>query len=305
MQQRDFDELRNGTSRAPNISPFHEMGAYEALWEDPKTTFKSLAELFSQEPHKLPSAFVSAAKAHACAQFVQQQFTQANIAFEVCMNGMAHYPVKLRDAAWPVELLYYQGRWDLTDSRCIAVVGTRKPSQEGLARTRRLVRNLVKDGFTVVSGLAAGVDRQAHTTAMEEGGQTIAVLGTPLSRVYPKEHAELQRSIAEQFLVISQVPVKRYEEVGDYRINRSFFPERNKLMSALSEATIIVEASETSGTLIQARAALQQGRQLFILDSCFRNAQLTWPERFAKQGATRVKDYDDVQRQLVGEIRPN
>ena len=109
-------------------------------------------------------------------------------------------------------------------------------------RTRRLVRALVKDGFTIVSGLATGVDRQAHTTAMEEGGQTIAVLGTPLSRVYPKEHVDLQRTIAEQFLVISQVPVKRYEEVGDYRLNRLFFPERNKLMSALSEATIIVEA---------------------------------------------------------------
>ena len=305
MEQCDFDELRNGTGQPQALSLFHEMGAYEALWEDPKTTFKSLAELFSQEPDKLPSALVPDAKARACAQFVRERFKEANIAFEICMNGMAHYPARLRDAAYPVELMYYQGRWDLTTSRCIAVVGTRKPSQEGLARTRRLVCALVKDGFTTVSGLATGVDWQAHTTAMEEGGQTIAVLGTPLSRVYPKEHADLQRTIAEQFLVISQVPVKRYEEVRDYRINRSFFPERNKLMSALSEATIIVEASETSGTLIQARAALQQGRQLFILDSCFRNDQLTWPRRFAKQGAIRVKDYDDVQRQLVEEIRPS
>ena len=305
MQQRAFDELKNGMGQPSTFSPFHEMGAYEALWENPKTTFKSLAELFAQEPHKRPSAFVSSARAYACAQFVKQRFEEAQIPFEICMNGQSHYPAQLRDATYPIEFLYYMGRWNLTASRCIAVVGTRKPSPEGLARTRRLVRALVKDDFTIISGLATGVDREAHTTAMKEGGQTIAVLGTPLSHVYPKEHAALQRTIAEQFLVISQVPVKRHEEAGDYRLNRSFFPERNKLMSALSEATIIVEASETSGTLIQARAALQQGRQLFILDSCFRNPHLTWPERFAKQGAIRVKEYSDVQRQLIKSIHPN
>jgi DNA processing protein len=85
------------------------------------------------------------------------------------------------------------------------------------------------------------------------------VIGTPLSRVYPKDNAELQRKIAREFLLISQVPVKRYER-QDYRRNRLFFPERNITMSALTEATIIVEAGETSGTLIQARAALNQGR---------------------------------------------
>ena len=114
MQQRDFDDLTNGTGQDPAFSSFYEMGAYEALWENPKTTFKSLAELFAQEPHKLPSAFVSAAKARACAQFAQERFEEANIAFKVCMNGMAHYPTKLRDAAYPVELLYYEGQWKLT-----------------------------------------------------------------------------------------------------------------------------------------------------------------------------------------------
>jgi len=98
-------------------------------------------------------------------------------------------------------------------------VGTRNPTREGISRTRRLVRNLVKDNFTVVSGLAAGIDRTVHQTAIEEGGRTIAVIGTPLSRVYPKENAELQRQIARDFLVISQVPVKRYES-QDYRLNR-------------------------------------------------------------------------------------
>ena len=280
------------------ISPFHEMGAYEALWIEPDTTFKSLSKRFAQHPGSIPSDFVSPEKAHECAVFVTRRFEEAKIdRFGVRVHGAGEYPEKLRDATYPIELLYYQGWWDLAASRSVAVVGPRKPSPEGLSRTRRLVRELVKDNFTVVSGLAAGVDRLAHETAIEENGRTIAVIGTPLSHAYPKDNAELQRRISEHFLIISQVPVKRYES-QDYRWNRSFFPERNVTMSALTEATVIVEAGETSGTLIQARAAIQQGRKLFILDSCFRNPHLTWPNKFAEKGGIRVKDYDDIRQHL-------
>ena len=185
----------------------------------------------------------------------------------------------------------------MANSRSVAVVGSRKPSREGLSRTRRLVRELVADNFTVVSGLAAGIDRVAHETAIEEDGRTIAVIGTPLSHVYPKENTSLQRHIANHFLVVSQVPLMRYES-QDYRLNRFFFPERNATMSALTEATIIVEAGETSGTLIQARAALRQKRKLFVLDSCFRNPRLTWPAKLARQGAIRIRDYDEIKQCL-------
>jgi DNA processing protein len=164
-------------------------------------------------------------------------------------------------------------------------------------RTKKLVKMLVQDGFTIVSGLAQGIDTVAHETAIEEGGLTIAVIGTPLSHTYPRENAELQHRIMNEFLVISQVPVVRYEK-QDYRMNRFFFPERNITMSALTEATIIVEAGETSGTLVQARAALHQKRKLFILDSCFRNPSLTWPKKYAARGAIRVVDYDDIKRPL-------
>ena len=229
---------------------------------------------------------------------MKQQFEQAEVGgFGVRIHGAGEYPEKLRDAAYPVELFYYQGWWDLAYSRSVAVVGTRKPTREGLSRARRLVRELVADKVTVVSGLAAGIDRMAHETAIEENGRTIAVIGTPLSHVYPKEHSTLQRHISKHFLVISQVPLKRYVS-QDYRYNRSFFPERNATMSALTEATIIVEAGETSGTLTQARAALRQGRKVFVLDSCFLNSKLTWPARFAEKGAVRIKDYDDVRRHL-------
>lgn len=280
------------------VSPLREMGAYEALWDEQGATFKTLSEKFAAVPGALPSDFVPAQKASDYAAFVLSRFREAVIKrFGVRVHGAGEYPEKLRDAAHPVELLYYQGWWDLVESRSVAVVGTRRPSKEGLARTRKLVRHLVKDDFTIVSGLAAGVDTEAHTTAIKEGGRTIAVIGTPLTHIYPKENAALQQLIAEKFLLISQVPLRRYEN-QDYRYNRLFFPERNVTMSALTEATIIVEAGETSGTLIQARAALHQGRKLFILDSCFQNKELTWPHRFAEKGAIRVKDYDDIKQHL-------
>ena len=280
------------------VSPFREMGAYEALWSVPRTTFRSLSRRFASHPGSLPSDFVPPAEAHECARFVKRTFDEAGIErFGVRVHGAGEYPRKLRDAAHPVELLYYQGWWNLVESPSVAVVGTRRPTREGVARTRHLARELVGDGFTVVSGLAAGIDRAAHEAALARGGRTIAVIGTPLSRSYPKEHAALQKHIAAHFLVVSQVPVKRYE-AQNYRLNRFFFPERNATMSALTEATVIVEAGETSGALTQARAAVRQGRKLFVLDSCFRDPKLTWPQRLAEKGALRVRDYDDVRRHL-------
>jgi DNA processing protein len=294
----DHATLFSDDFAARAVSPLVELGAYEALWDDESASFRTLSERFAAEPDAVPSEFVARGKALEYAEEVRRRFRQADVRrFGVRVHGAGEYPMKLRDAAHPVELLYFQGWWDLAESRSVAVVGTRKPSREGLARTRKLVRALVEDDFTVVSGLAMGIDTAAHMTAIESGGRTVAVIGTPLSHVYPRENAELQRRIADEFLLISQVPVCRYER-QDYRRNRFFFPERNVTMSALTEATIIVEASETSGTLIQARAALKQGRKLFILDSCFRNEKLTWPRRFEEQGAVRVVGYDDVKKHL-------
>jgi DNA processing protein len=288
-------EGQDFASRA--ISPLRELGAYEALWDKPETTFKTLSEKFAARPDALPSDFVPETKAREYAEFVRRRFHEADVKrYGVRVHGAGEYPQKLRDAAHPIELLYYQGWWDLAESRSVAVVGTRQPTPDGITRTRKLVKALVKDNFTIVSGLAAGVDTVAHETAIAEGGRTIAVIGTPLSHSYPRENAKLQRKIASEFLLISQVPLKRYER-QDYRKNRLFFPERNITMSALTEATIIVEAGETSGTLIQARAALHQGRKLFILDNCFQRG-LSWPQKFADNGAVRVVDYDDIRKHL-------
>jgi len=283
------------------VSPFMELGAYEYLWGKAKTSFKSIAKQFASEPGALPSDFVDPKKATETANIVHNRFKDIGVhKYGVRVHGACEYPLRLRAAEHPIELLYYQGCWDFANSiKSIAVVGTRNPSEEGVKRTRRLVRSLLEDDFTIVSGLARGVDTIAHRTTIEERGRTIAVLGTPLGKVYPKENARLQDEIAKEHLLISQVPLKRYESVSNPVNNRHFFPSRNITMSALTDATVIVEAGETSGTLIQARAALKQGRKLFILESCFRNPNLTWPRKFEEQGAFRVKEYNDIKRQFV------
>ncbi|MBL8517285.1 MAG: DNA-protecting protein DprA [Betaproteobacteria bacterium] len=288
------------------LSPMREMGAYEWLWsqegEDRKPSFKTIAGLFKQNPNALPSDLVSEEDALACAQRVLGRFEERGVrSFSMKINGVDDYPQSLRDAEYPLELLYYQGEWDLVYSpRRIAVVGTRNPSPEGIRRTRKLVSQLVKENFTIVSGLAKGVDTVAHETAIENSGETIAVIGTPLDQVYPKENAELQQAISKDYLLVSQVPVLYYAS-RSWQWNRAFFPERNVTMSALTQATVIVEAGETSGTLIQARAALAQKRKLFILESNFNKPSLTWPHRLAEKGAIRVRDLDDIQTALENE----
>jgi len=283
----------SGPALAP-ISPRRELGAYEALWLEKGATFKTLADRFALDSEALPSDFVPAQLAEQCAAEVMAKLKKAGVhQFGVRIHHAGDYPAKLRDARHPVELLYYRGAWEITETRCVAVVGSREASPDGIRRAERLARELVDRDFTVVSGLAKGVDSAAHRGAMARGGRTISVVGTPLGSCYPKENADLQEEIARDHLLISQVPVLRYAKQAPQH-NRLFFPERNVTMSALTEGTIIVEAGDTSGTLTQARAALHQGRKLFILDNCFQRTDITWPARFEAEGAVRVKTPDDI-----------
>jgi DNA processing protein len=280
------------------ISPLRELGAYEALWLRDGASFKTIADRFAADPIAMPSDFVEPSEADRCAREVLQKLKAVGVhRFGVRVNHAGDYPQRLRDARHPIELLYYQGAWELTETRCVAVVGTRKPTPDAVERAARLSRELVERDFTVVSGLAAGVDTAALTAAIEAKGRTVAVIGTPLGEYYPPENRALQDHIASDFLLISQVPVLRYAKQAVPQ-NRLFFPERNVTMSALTEATIIVEAGEGSGTLTQARAALHQGRKLLILNSLFERADLTWPANYEARGAVRVRDPDDIWKAL-------
>lgn len=277
-----------------SLSPYLEMGAYEVLWSREGATFKRIADRFRDEPNALPSDLVPRAEAERMADWVLEHLREHGVTrFGVRVHRGGEYPQKLRDARHPVELLYFRGIWNLVEAPSVAVVGTRKPSSEGVRRTKKLVRELVRADYTIVSGLAEGIDTTAHRAALDHGAPTLAVIGTPLSKVYPASNRMLQERLARDHLVVSQVPVFRYHR-QQVRQNRLFFPERNVTMAALTKATVIVEAGETSGTLTQARAALHQGRKLFIMDSAFRRPDLTWPRRFEERGAIRLESAEQL-----------
>lgn len=276
------------------ISPLEEMCAYESLWQNQGAWFANLADLFRSNPGAIPSDLVDAERIAETLENLKKLIGEESLALTgIRVHGAGEYPQKLRDADHPIELLYYQGNWELVDTNSVAIVGTRNPTAEGAFNAGLIAHKLVKNGFTVVSGLAKGIDTAAHKAALAAGGNTIAVIGTPLSDCYPKENRELQNHIAQHHLLVSQVPFLRYKD-QNYKTNRLFFPARNVTMSALTQATIIVEAGNTSGTLVQARAALAQKRKLFILESCFRNPELNWPARFEKLGAIRVQNVSDI-----------
>lgn len=283
----------------PAVSPALELGAYEELWAREGQSFKRMADLFRKSGNDLPSRFVNEGTAMARAKEVLSIMLAKHVNDAgFIIQGTIDYPPSLQDAKHPVQFLYYRGSLDLLSMPLrVAIVGTRNPTEEGIKRTRKLTKSLVSDGAVIVSGLAKGIDTAAHSAAIQLGGMTIGVIGTPITESYPKENAALQEQIAREHLLVSQVPIIRYSQQTPMW-NKVFFPERNATMSALTDATIIVEAGETSGSLIQGRAAIHQGRKLFILDSCFTKG-LKWPERLQAQGAIRVTDYDDIKRHLV------
>ena len=190
----------------------------------------------------------------------------------------AYYPQNLHSVFDRPPLIFVGGSWrEGTDRRSIAVVGTRNATREGLARAARLTRELVSRQFTIISGLAAGVDATAHAAALDAGGRTVAVMGTGLDHVYPAANRPLANRIVESggALITQFFP---------HQTPRSWmFPLRNVVMSALSMGTVVVEASETSGAKMQARVALQHGRAVFLLRSLVESHD--WARKYVEEGA--------------------
>jgi DNA processing protein len=177
--------------------------------------------------------------------------------------------------------IWMAGDASLVRLPCVAIVGSRNVSAEGAARARRLARELSAAGVVVVSGLAKGVDTEALNAAMQANGRTIGVIGTPLTRAYPAENKRLQEKLYREHLLISQFPPEK-------RVFPSNFPERNKLMAAITDATVIIEATDESGSLHQAAECTRLGRWLFIAKSVADNPSLRWPKDFLHYSTTRV-----------------
>lgn len=287
-------------SNTSPISPLEEIIAYESLWANQKASFKNIANLFASNPGFRASDLVQLRSNNELFTDIKNLIINSKKRFRtnVLINGTLDFPVKLKDAKDPIELLYYTGKLDYLNTKCVAIVGTRNPSIKGLEITREITKRLVEDNVTIVSGLAKGIDTQAHLSALSSKGRTIGVIGTPIDITYPLENSKLQNEIASKHLLLSQVPFYRYSK-QDFKINRFFFLERNKTMSALSDATLIIEAGETSGSLTQAAAAIYQNRKLLIWDDCFNNNAISWPNKYLEKGAIRVKNYEDIYNSLL------
>ena len=195
------------------------------------------------------------------------------------------YPELLREISLPPEHLFIQGEFS-KDETCIAIVGSRKASHYGKTVATHLAEGLADCGFTVVSGLAQGIDSAAHKGALLKG-RTAAVLGAGHDHIYPKEHALLAREIQKQGGVISEYLYPTTPQAG-------FFPARNRIISGLSLATIVVEAKDTSGSLITATFALEQGREVFAVPGNIFSENSKGCHDLIKQGAKLVHSMEDV-----------
>lgn len=169
----------------------------------------------------------------------------------------------------------------------VSIVGTRTPSAEGEKLARSTAEILANSGYAVVSGLARGIDTVAHRTAIDAGGETIAVLGTPLDRTYPAENARLQAEIMEEHLAVSQFPPGRPVERGN-------FVMRNRTMAVISDATVIVEAGRSSGTQHQGWEAIRLGRNLFVSELVMEDSGNDWAQKIAQYGAMTFSDPADI-----------
>ena len=201
------------------------------------------------------------------------------------------YPRTLRLIFNLPPFLFVQGRLLEQDLRSVAVVGTRQPTDPGLQRAKKMARLLTNAGVTVVSGLARGIDTAAHEATLERGGRTIAVVGTGITRCYPRENTELAERIAAAGAVVSQfwpsAPPASWS-----------FPRRNVTMSGIAQGTVVIEASATSGAKMQARLALQHGKKVFLPRSLVE--RYPWAADYAKERNARVvDDVQDVVQELA------
>ena len=219
-----------------------------------------------------------------------------NIGARLIKWSDADYPPNLRQIADPPPFLFVRGPAQLTDSNCIAVVGARAASDIGRRMAQRLGLELAAKGFTVVSGLARGIDGEAHQGALDAHGKTLAVLGCGVDVIYPAEHRKLAEAIiAGGGALISELPI------GTQPLAENF-PTRNRILSGLCLGVVIVEAAEKSGSLITARMALEQDRQVFAVPGSPLSGKTRGSNRLLKEGAKLVECVEDVIEELAPQM---
>jgi len=221
-----------------------------------------------------------------------------NAGVHIILAGAPGYPEPLGEIHDPPTVLYARGNLDAFVPPRIAVVGTRRPTVYGLRMAEESGAELGKRDICVVSGLARGVDAAAHRSCIEKGGTTIAVLGCGIDTVYPREHQHLAARIAQKGLIISEFPPGTPPSPQN-------FPIRNRIVSGLSLGVLVVEAGERSGSLITARLAMEQNREVFAIPGNATSPLSLGPNFLIKQGAKLVQGWRDVVDELPEEIRRN
>jgi DNA processing protein len=207
------------------------------------------------------------------------------------------YPSRLRAIHDPPPVLYVTGRLAVEDRQAVAIVGSRRPTTAGRLLTERLGRELAAAGFTVVSGLARGIDAAAHRGALSAGGRTVAVLGCGIDVTYPPEHAALRTEIEASGAVISDLPLGAPPHGGH-------FPKRNRIISGMSIGVVVTEAGIPSGSLITARLGLEQGREVFAVPGAVGTETSRGPHSLIKQGAKLVEGVEDIIEELLPQLEP-
>lgn len=239
---------------------------------------------------KLSASFAAALSAADVAGEVDM-LRRANVGV-VLLNTPA-YPEALTEIADPPHLLFQKGAVLASDRKAIAIVGSRECTSYGLRITERIASSLARAGYTIVSGLARGIDRVAHEAALNAGGRTIAVLAGGLSKIYPPEHTQLADEVVRSGALITETPMRLAPQAG-------MFPARNRLISGLSLGVVVIEAHERSGALITARHALEQNREVFAVPGPVDSIASAGSLKLLRSGAKLVRNADDVLEDLGG-----
>lgn len=198
-----------------------------------------------------------------------------------------YYPPLLLQINSPPVVLFAIGKPEILLTPQIAVIGSRNPTIQGINNTNALCQAISEEGLTITSGLAMGIDGEAHRSALSANGYTIAVAGTGLNRVYPAKHRELAHLIADKGLIIS-------ENLPDDPINPGSFPQRNRIIAGMSLGTLVIEATLKSGSLITAKCAIDEGREVYAVPGSIHNPQSKGCHKLIKDGAKLVESIEDI-----------
>ncbi len=279
-------------NQIPDIGPVTVQTLAEALGG-------RVAEILEIEPGRLPAvrgvgpaALERLAAARRQGGLAEAEEKRAEIlGLRIVTPVDAGYPEPLRSLHDPPLALYVKGEWKQEDRKAVALVGSRHTTSYGRETAARLAADLARLGYVVVSGLARGIDTWAHRGALEAGGRTVAVLGGGLHDIYPPENRGLAEAIARSGALISEFPIGREPD-------KTTFPYRNRLISGLSQAVVVVEATRTSGALITARFAADQGRSVLAVPGRVDNPLAQGPHDLIRQGARLVEGVEDILDEL-------